>query len=690
MLVEVPMRIVFLSQGPTFEASSAPFRLLRNYAFRTRELAANCEFVHFPLAAHSLVASDRRQSQPNDFYSLAEQVLSLNPDVIAISLYCWNTSALLEIARICKSSCPALRVVAGGPDTYARGSALLEENSFVDVVIDSEGEYSFACLLQLWQMGSAPRLGGSSDLVAIARLAEQRGGIENIPFTSYRVDGQVRRSRGEHFVTDLDEIPSPILGQTREDLVTRFYREEDEAVIVETSRGCPVNCAFCQYPKNFDGRMRYYSVERVLSELRHIRSLGIRRVYFADGIFSIRKERAEAILRHFIDEFQEGSIHIELKLDMLPDALMSPIRTLLSESRLSAGIGVQSTKKETLDRIGRPTKLALVTENVRRLGSPASARWDLIYGLPGDSFEDFIAGLDYVYANAPGATIALQRLQVLPGTDMWANSARYGLLFERHDPYWVIKSDTFSAVDVLKASAASMAYRLFEPVIRLAVDPLGMGYHFDDFWRDVFCCAEGDDGLARQNLANSPAVYCWALDRIRYALKTRVSERDYEYLVEVLEAALIRFAVAANQVRALKAASESFGHFYTRLPKPEIGRTDDQPLRLTSVIDRAWMFKFHRQVPPDLGRDSLCTSSRSNSQDPSYWILTADYLFELSEDQFDVVLGFQRPTTIDGVAECLERQDSSWKRVDREELATLVEGFVSEGVLSPDLALSRP
>jgi len=63
---------------------------------------------------------------------------------------------------------------------------------------------------------------------------------------------------------------------------------------METTRGCATQCAFCQYPKM--GRsMRYFGLERVLLELDHIRRLGIETVYFGDGIFTLRVNRAREI-----------------------------------------------------------------------------------------------------------------------------------------------------------------------------------------------------------------------------------------------------------------------------------------------------------------------------------------------------------------------------------------------------------
>ncbi len=290
------MNIVFLSQGPAFEASSAPFRLLKNYACRTERIAQECRF------AHSVIPTllDRAADPDRYAYTYAEQVLALDPDLLALSLYCWNTSNLLRIARFCKSVRPSLQIVAGGPDTYGRGRELLLENPFLDVVIDGEGEYSFTKVVEFYLTGRASIEPAIRPLIVSLQKNLRSGSLYDIPFVSYRSGDKVERSANEFYLSDLDEIPSPILGEPAEALTTRFYVEEHGSVIVETSRGCPVNCAFCQYPKNNDGKMRYFSVDRVMSELGHIQSVGIRLIYFGDGIFTIRKERAEQLFRHFL------------------------------------------------------------------------------------------------------------------------------------------------------------------------------------------------------------------------------------------------------------------------------------------------------------------------------------------------------------------------------------------------------
>lgn len=431
------MNVVIVSQGPQFEPLPAPYRLITGYAVTNAQVAANCRFSHNPIRAFTDMV---RQDFLAKCWKEANSILEENPTVVGLSMYCWNSSNLLTIARLIKAQRPEVTVVAGGPDTYGEGPTLLRRNPHLDVVLGGEGEVSFLRFLEAV-------LGSSS--------------MTDVPFATYRVGDQIVTSDKVDYIANLDSIPSAILGASKGEIGTRLGREEDVATIMETSRGCPINCAFCQYPRNDDGRMRYYSMDRVMAELEAIRLAGIRGVYFADGILTIKKERAYAVFEYFLNVFTEGRLHTEIKLDIVPDLVIDQIRELCHQGRIDFGVGLQSINRTTLGSMGRPTSLDRVAKNARRIGADARIRWDLIYGLPGDTYDDLLAGMDYIMSVQPGALMAIQPLQVLPGTEYRARAEADGLIYDEGNPYIAMESRTFSHGDMLMAAMASQLTSAF-------------------------------------------------------------------------------------------------------------------------------------------------------------------------------------------------------------------------------------
>lgn len=72
----------------------------------------------------------------------------------------------------------------------------------------------------------------------------------------------------------------------------------DRAILgaVQTSRGCPFECAFCDVPTYAGRRQRRKSPEQVLAELDVLYRLGYRSVFLADDNFTAARQKAKELL----------------------------------------------------------------------------------------------------------------------------------------------------------------------------------------------------------------------------------------------------------------------------------------------------------------------------------------------------------------------------------------------------------
>ena len=75
----------------------------------------------------------------------------------------------------------------------------------------------------------------------------------------------------------------------------------DKFCTVQTSRGCPYSCIYCDIPSLGEGRWRSRSPEHVLGELQELNDQGYRSIYLTDDHFLINRKRIDAICRGIIE-----------------------------------------------------------------------------------------------------------------------------------------------------------------------------------------------------------------------------------------------------------------------------------------------------------------------------------------------------------------------------------------------------
>ncbi|AMV36189.1 B12-binding domain-containing radical SAM protein [Planctomyces sp. SH-PL62] len=192
-------------------------------------------------------------------------------------------------------------------------------------------------------------------------------------------------ARGEHQPryeqaekTDMARVPMP-----RYDLVK--FREYATGC-VQTSRGCPFQCEFCDIIVIFGRRPRIKTPEMVVAEIDAQHRLGVRLIFLVDDNFIGNKKAAKGILRAIIEwQHKNGypiALYTEASLDLAED---DELMRLMTEAGLIAVfVGIESPDEEAL----RETKKF---QNVRG-GMPARVRKIQDAGL--EVYAGMIVGFD--------------------------------------------------------------------------------------------------------------------------------------------------------------------------------------------------------------------------------------------------------------------------------------------------------
>ena len=120
---------------------------------------------------------------------------------------------------------------------------------------------------------------------------------------------------------------------------------------VQTSRGCPFECEFCDVIQYLGRKQRHKPVELVLAELDQLYELGYRGVFLADDNFTVYRKRAKAVLAALRDwnmDRPDGPVAFTTQLSI--DAARDPeIVQLLAESGMTlVFIGIETPNVESL------------------------------------------------------------------------------------------------------------------------------------------------------------------------------------------------------------------------------------------------------------------------------------------------------------------------------------------------------
>ena len=391
----------------------------------------NAKYIHASLGLRCLMANMPRhggadlaaltslqeftiQRTPQEIVeALLQELGTAEVRVVGFGVYIWNVIQTTEVIRLLKSRSPQTKVVLGGPEVSHewQDQAIVQLS---DHLITGWGDVSFPKLCRALVHGPQPLM----KVIA----AEQPA---------------------------LDELSLPYAQYSDTDLAQRV-------LYVEASRGCPFKCAFCL--SALDKTAWAFALEPFLAELATLYARGARHFKFVDRTFNLKVETSVRILQFFLERLQAAPteamfLHFELVPDHLPDALKSMIAQFPA-GVLQFEIGIQSFNPTVQSRIARRQDNSKTEDNIRWLlaHSTAHLHTDLIFGLPGESWESFAAGFDRLHALGPHE-IQLGLLKRLRGTPLATRSlpgttAEDAMVYAAEPPYTVLHTGAVSADQV--------------------------------------------------------------------------------------------------------------------------------------------------------------------------------------------------------------------------------------------------
>ena len=357
---------------------------------------------------------------------IQHEILAQQPAIVGLPVYVWNRADCCELARRLRTARPELLLVAGGPEATADPERLLKEAPF-DLLVVGEGELTAAQLLE-------------------RRLADQP--LQGLPGTAQLIDGTVQVVPRPQ-IEDLAILPSPYLAGLLD-------RHIENGMVWQLSRGCPYACEFC-YDGMGDRKVRRYPLDRLDQELHYLVSRGASQIFALDSTFNTDKKRAKHLLRLITETAPHVHFHFEVRHELLDKEQAE----LFAGLTCSVQIGLQSADPAVAGGVGRAFNRDDFTNKVMLLNdSGATFGFDLIYGLPDDSFSKFREGLNFALSLYPNH-LDIFPLAVLPGTKVAQKAAGIGMKHLAEPPYTLLESASFPQADMEKARQLGAASDIF-------------------------------------------------------------------------------------------------------------------------------------------------------------------------------------------------------------------------------------
>jgi putative methyltransferase len=344
-----------------------------------------------------------------------------DPKVVGFSCYIWNETYCLSIAKKIKERWPESTIVFGG----AQSSSKLLKYDFIDSIVLAEGEESFLDILRSILSGEKPEA------------------IYNKRRLSYL------------------DIPSPYLTGVFDQLVvenpTALW-----ATTIETNRGCPYACTFCDWGGTTYSKVKKFDVERISKELSWISKNRITYLFVADANFGIFKQRDVEIarlIRSAADEGMIDAVNIQYAKNNIDHCF--EIAKIIGPYNRGITVSVQSMNIPTLESIKRSNleinDIKFLMEQSAEQNVPTYT--EVILGLPLETLESWKDGLSQLLELGQHQSIDFSFTEILENSELNSFDTRqkYKIKTIRAEQYYNIVLDDYIETGEIIISTNTMS-----------------------------------------------------------------------------------------------------------------------------------------------------------------------------------------------------------------------------------------
>jgi radical SAM superfamily enzyme YgiQ (UPF0313 family) len=347
-------------------------------------------------------------------HHIAARVKEESPDVIALSFLSTTSYRLLKsMAKALKTVTPNIPIITGGPFATENSDHILEDCPYIDCVGPGEGEELLPDYLDHFH-----------DPESVAGLVWRKGDT-------------IIRNPPRPMLKDLDNFPYP----DRETLPIDYIESlpldipavlsMDKFCTIQTSRGCPYKCIYCDIPALNQGKWRFRSPEHVLGEMQELSDKGYKSIYLTDDHFLLKNKRIEAICEGIIERNLKFKWGCEGRVDSVGLKMMP----LLAKANCNfLAFGIEAGTQKILDRLKKDQTLEQVDHAIHEAKNQGIEKVHgfFVVGSPDEKEEDILDSFRFA-ARLPLDSFGFNRLCVYRGTPLWDEYVERGLIDDDND-----------------------------------------------------------------------------------------------------------------------------------------------------------------------------------------------------------------------------------------------------------------
>ena len=210
-------------------------------------------------------------------------------------------------------------------------------------------------------------------------------------------------------------------------------------ISVQTSRGCPNQCDFCDVIQYVGRKYRTKSIEQIMTEVRKASAIGGRTVFFSDDNFignkDFTRDLLESLIQWNVEQKKPLSFSTEITVQVGDD---ENLLKMFSDARFSVlFLGVETVRKESLREVHKTQNLKKdIFERIRRISRFGIVPFiGLIVGFDNDD-EGVFAELDNFLSETASPVAGISLLNAPRHTALYRRLKEEGRLVADFSGEW--------------------------------------------------------------------------------------------------------------------------------------------------------------------------------------------------------------------------------------------------------------
>jgi len=347
---------------------------------------------------------------------MTSRILQSEPDLVGFSLMTPQLIPALQTSVRLKEARKDLIIVLGGAHIDSTHADVFSMADCFDCAVNGEGEFTLLEVVQNLQKYGRDNL---------TKCFE---GVGNVIYRDE--SGHVIQNPSRAFLANLDDLPS--VDYDMVDITKYIIPTMTGSYVISMmlSRGCPFKCTFCDAPTTMGKKLRFWSMDRIITDLRfYTKKYGCRNFVFKDSTFTANKKWADQFCDALIDAKLDIKWRCNTRVNLVPEPLL--------EKMARAGcyvinFGVESGDPGILKTIEKETKIEDVYDahrRCRKLGIRTYATF--LVGSPGETDETVRRTINVATGIRPNLAMFFVAT-AYPGTPLYDQAVAEGMV----EPRW--------------------------------------------------------------------------------------------------------------------------------------------------------------------------------------------------------------------------------------------------------------